>query len=349
MKLSSLILKIAEKMDGQRSLNGCLHVLRGKRSGQTLQDADTFSVKPYFSLLPKLSEAAFVEAAGALQSRGLLAEKDGLLELTAAGREAAAALPDYRFDGWNYRGREFVFFQRLQLFVQTCSQLRSGQNSFLPITNDRTVQQFVRRFLPAQKETWQETAGQFAEELIAAIRNSGMSDLQAALFSHRLTGFSATGWTWEQLEAAAGKPKNDLQLDWLEALHRLLAVAESPEGNISMPFLHKLSESIRVETPLTGSAAVTKKLFDKGYSLEEIAQARQLKTSTIEDHFTEMAANVSGFPIGLFVPAGDQQSVRQMVSEGDVKRLRLLKDAFPHLSYFQLRLVLSTMKGEPSV
>ncbi|WP_251635690.1 helix-turn-helix domain-containing protein [Sporosarcina sp. NCCP-2716] len=347
--MSSLILKIAEKMDGQRSLNGCLHVLRGKRSGQTLQDADTFSVKPYFSLLPKLSEAAFTEAAGALRSRGLLAEKEGLLELTDAGREAAAALPEYRFDGWNYRGREAVFFQRLQLVVQTFSQLRDGQNSFLPITNDRTVQQFVRRLIPVKKESWPETAGQLAEELIAAIRASGMSDLQAALFSHRLTGAGATGWTWEQLEEAAGEPRNSLQLEWLEALHRLLAIAETPQAENAMPHLHKLSESIRVETPLTGSAAATKKLFDKGYSLEEISRARQLKTSTIEDHFTEMAANVPGFPIGLFVTEDDQQAVRLMVSDGDVKRLRLLKEAFPHLSYFQLRLVLSTMKGEPPV
>ncbi|WJY28616.1 MULTISPECIES: helix-turn-helix domain-containing protein [Sporosarcina] len=352
MKLSSIILKIAEKMDGQRTLNACLHILRGKRSGQTLQDVDAFSVKPYFAILPKLSEAAFAESADFLQKQRLLGTEGGLIRLSPEGKRAAEELPEFRFDGWHFRGRENVFFQRLQLLVQTCSQLRSGNTSFLPITNDRAVQQFVKGVVRNSRMTGRDLAEQLARELAEAVRASGMSDVQAVIFSHRLTGYGAAGWTWDQIEEAAGEPRNSLQLDWLEGLHRFTTAAAAPSAREDLPLLHGLSDGIRMETPLTDSTSITKRLFDQGLTVEEIAHARQLKTSTIEDHLTELAANTAAFPISRFVSAEDQHAVRMEVSLKNVKRLRLLKEAFPHLSYFQLRLVLSAreevMPSEPS-
>lgn len=348
MKLSSIILKIAEKMDGQRSLNASLHVLRGKRSGQTLQDIDYFSVKPYFSLIPKLADSTFAEAVSSLQQSGMIRENEGIVTVTEKGKKEAKELGDYQFDGWNYRGREELFFLRLVLLVQTLSQLRSSQNSFHPITNDRQIQQFVKGVLQTQQQSRTNSARTLAEELLHAFQITGISDLQATLLSHRLTGANASGWTWEQLEEATGEPVGSLQLEYLEALHRLIAVSERVDSAEKLPILHKLVTGIRIETPLTDSTAITKKLFDQGLSIDEIAIVRQLKVNTIEDHITEIATNVEDFPIERFVDAADQLAVQQEVFRNRVKRLRLLKEKFPHLSYFQLRLILSTTKGEPA-
>ena len=74
--------------------------------------------------------------------------------------------------------------------------------------------------------------------------------------------------------------------------------------------------------------------------MEEIATIRQLKMSTIEDHFVEMVINDVTFPIDKFVSSEERKDVRKKSKELKTKRLRLLKDVFPDLSYFQLRLIL---------
>ncbi|WP_432355093.1 helix-turn-helix domain-containing protein [Sporosarcina sp. A2] len=344
--MSSIILKIAEKMDGQRSLNASLHVLRGKRSGQTLQDVDYFTVKPYFALIPKLSESTFLEAAGSLQVQELLSERDGLVSVTEKGRLEVARLPTFHFDGWHYRGREELFFSRLLLLVQTLSQLRASEHSFLPISNDRKIQQFIKSVLRVQTGTRADNSRTLGAELMLAIKSADLSTTQAVIFSHRLTGIESSGWTWDQLEDELGEEKSSLQLEFKESLHRLIAYCESTNGEATVQVLHKLTEGIRIETPLTDSTVITKKLFDQGLSIEEIAIVRQLKANTIEDHITEMATNDPNFPIVRFVSDEDRKPVKQEVMENDVKRLRLLKERFPHLSYFQLRLILSTTKGE---
>ncbi|MDW0109103.1 helix-turn-helix domain-containing protein [Sporosarcina aquimarina] len=346
MKLSSIILKIVEKMDGQRSLNASLHVLRGKRSGQTIQDVDYFSIKPFFSLLPKLQESTFLEAVNELNSHELIIEKQGIIYLTQKGRLASAQLPEFRFDGWNYRGQIETFNLRLLLLVQTLSQVRLSKNSFLPITNDRNVQQFIKELLRNLPATRQKTAALLAAELQSCIKQSEMSELQATVISHRLTGAEASGWTWEQLEEALEESRNSLQLELLEGLHRIIALSETTDYARKLPILHKLAEGIRIETPLTESTVITKKLFDQGLSIDEIAVVRKLRSSTIEDHITEIATNDKDFPILQFVELIDLEAVQDEVNRNEVKRLRLLKEKFPHLSYFQLRLILSTAKGE---
>ena len=346
MKLSSIILKIAEKMDGQRSLNASLHVLRGKRSGQTLQDVDYFSVKPYFSILSKLSDSTFTEAITSLQRSELINETEGLVTVTEKGRQLAKELREYHFDGWQYRGREEIFFLRLVLLVQTLSQLRNSRNSFYPITNDRKIQQFVKKILRSLQDTRQNSARSFAEELLLAVEMTGISDLQASLLTHRLTGAEATGWTWEQLEECTGEDADSLQLEFLEAIHRLITVSECEKAAETLPILNQLASGIRIESPLTDSTAITKRLFDQGLPMEEIALIRRLKLNTIEDHITEIATNDDNFPILRFVDQADIEAVQQEIKKSEVKRLRILKEKFSHLSYFQLRLILSTTKGE---
>ena len=45
MNLSSILLTIISRIDGERTIYAGLHLLRGKRSGQTLQDVEYYGVK----------------------------------------------------------------------------------------------------------------------------------------------------------------------------------------------------------------------------------------------------------------------------------------------------------------
>lgn len=341
MNLSSILLFIISKMNGERTINAALHLLRGKKSGQTLQDVEYFAVKPFFGILPKLTDQEFREAADALRYARLIVEEQNLISLTIAGENEVNKQNDYHFSGWDYRGKEILFFKRLALTVQTLSNMREGTTSFLPIERDREVQLFVKKMLRKQPITSPEFAKAFGEELIAALLVSGMSDEQKYIFSCRLSGKHDTAKTWDQLAMELKKPAATIRLLFIESLHRLLSAVEVSNA---YPFFMAITDDIKVRSYLTDSANRTKKLFDQGHPLDRIAEIRQLKMSTIEDHLIEMAMNDTSFPIQNFVSKEQMNAVIDKANSIGTKRLKLLKEAFASLSYFELRLIMAISK-----
>ena len=81
------------------------------------------------------------------------------------------------------------------------------------------------------------------------------------------------------------------------------------------------------------------------FLLKKLSTARNLKKSTIEDHFVEMSINDAEFPLTQFVSEEDAEAVAGKVKEIGTRRLRLLKSEFETLSYFQLRLILGARTG----
>ena len=51
-----------------------------------------------------------------------------------------------------------------------------------------------------------------------------MDDSQKTIFTHRLSGFGLTGWTWDQLADDLKLNPFDIRLLFIESLHMLLAV-----------------------------------------------------------------------------------------------------------------------------
>ena len=95
---------------------------------------------------------------------------------------------------------------------------------------------------------------------------------------------------------------------------------------------------------LTGSAYQTAQLYYEGCSIEQICMLRNLKKSTIEDHLVELAMNEPSFDITPFVTCEDQQLVHTAVEDYATRKLKVLHEVLPHLTYFQIRLALA--KGE---
>lgn len=341
MNLSSILLIVISQMNGQRTLNAGLHLLRGKKSGQTLTDVEYFNVKPFFGILPKLEEAAYTTAADELLQSGLIAQEEKFIKLTKEGKRRVNALPEFHFNGWDYRGREMIFFARISLLVQTLSYVRYGEKSFTPIQRDREIQLFIKQLLVQQPITDPAFSKQIGDELKSALLKSGMNDVQKYIFACRLSGRTESAKTWDQLAVEIEGTEYDLRLLFIEALHRLLPILEDSDA---FPFLNKLTYDIKVNSYLTDSALHTKRLFDKGLTMENIAVIRKLKMSTIEDHIIEMAMNDVRFPVSRFV---SEEKIREVVSKSEemgTKRLKLLKNEFEALSYFELRLILTTYK-----
>lgn len=343
MDLSSLLLTIISRLDGERTIYAGLHLIRGKRSGQTLQDVDYYSLKEFFCILPKLNTETFDCAAKELIEVGYISiDEDAVVHLTELGRHFMKGLPSYRFNGWDYRGKEQVFFARLSLVVQTVSNFRKGKKSFMPLQKDYEIQVFVRNLLNGHAIGDAGFSRKLREELHYIIGNSQLRDVQKTILTHRLGGYDYTGWTWEQLAQILTINPVTIRLYFIESLHMLL---EAIEESTSTPFLRKISENIKVASYLTESSMKTKAFFEQGMSMGDIATTRQLKMSTIEDHLVEMSINDSRFPVEQFVSKTEMLAVIAKSNELGTKRLRLLKDDFPSLTYFQLRLILGSESG----
>ncbi|MCG3089969.1 helix-turn-helix domain-containing protein [Sporosarcina cyprini] len=342
MELSSLILFMVSKMNGERSKNACLHILRGKRSGQTLQDVQYFNLKPFFSILTKLDAETYETQLHKLLAESYVKESDGRLYLTKTGLHKVNELDPCYFNGWDYRGNEIVFFNRLALAIQTISYFKEGIKSFMPIQTDREVQIFVKgmaRHLPLENK---EFPRKIAVELKKALQASGMNDKQKLILVSRLSGFSITGRTWDQLAEELQMSPLSIYLEFIEGLHRLLDVIHEDHA---YPFLLQAADGVKSSLYLTESAYQTRRLFAKGMNAERIAAVRGLKMSTIEDHFVEMAINDKTFPLTDFVTSEQVNEVVLKVEELGTRRLRMLKQEFGELSYFQLRLILGSKLG----
>lgn len=341
MELSALLLYIICQLDGERTIYAGYHLLRGKRSGQTLQDVEYYQLKPFFSILPKLNVEQFDAAAATLKKDKLIVEDDqAFVHLTERGLAAASRLQKFHFNGWDYRGRELLFFARLSLTVQTVSHFGKGERSFLPTQRNRDIQFFVKKLLHRQPIGDPQFSRTLGQEVFLAVERSGMTEKQKLIFTHRLDGFQCTGWTWDQLATAFDESSTSVYLSFIESLHLLLKTIDQVKD---VPILQKMTENIKVSTHLTDSSLKTKLLFGQGMSMEEIAASRNLKMSTIEDHFVEMSINDVQFPVEEFVSQAEMEAVWRKAEELGTKRLRLLKDEFANLSYFQLRLILGVL------
>ncbi|MBB4823794.1 uncharacterized protein YpbB [Sporosarcina luteola] len=343
MELSSVVLFMLSKMNGERSRNACLHIIRGKRSGQTLQDVQYFDLKRFFCILPKLESAIYEEQIDWLIGNRYITEVESRLYVTDDGYKRAKALPPYHFNGWEYRGNETVFFGRLALAIQTLSYFKDGVTSFMPIQTERDIQVFVKgilRNLPIEDSQFSKQVGC---ELKLALNQSEMSDMQKQIMASRLTGHGITGRTWEQLATDMGRTSLFVYLEFIEGLHRLLDVVHQVS---TYHFMRKVAEGIQTSTYLTESALQTRQLYASGLSAEEISAVRGLKQSTIDDHFVEMAINDEAFPLHHFVTLEQADSVVSKVNELGTRRLRVLKSEFEEMSYFQLRLILGAKLGD---
>lgn len=339
MKFTSLLCTIFSRLDGEKSVNAAYHLLRGKRSGQTIQDVQYYQLQMFFGILPKLSKTIFDDAIKEIEALDYIRiDHNDILHMTVKGQEVVQKVSPFYFNGWHYRGREEIFFARLSLIVQTLSHFRVGVKQFMPIHRNPEVQQFVKQFLRGYPIEEASFSNQFKKEFMAALERSGMENIQKTIMTYRLVGYGMTGWTWGQLGEQLNQSSLNVKLSFIESLHRLL---QTIEQNDDFLLLKKIAIGIRVETLLTESTRKTKSYFDKGYTLEEISATRQLKLSTIEDHIVEMALNDEHFPLKQFVSLEDYRIVQEKSRALKTKRLRVLKETFPQLSYFQLRLILS--------
>lgn len=337
------LLQIFQKLNNERTISSAYHLLRGKRSGQTIQDVGIFQLHQYFGLLPKLPREIYDEEIKKLiDSECIVMLDESYFTLTPTGEERFKQSMPLPYDGWFYRGNEQLFFARLSLVVQSLSHQRAGKMSFSPIQKDEQVQLWVKQFLVFNRYQNGDLQEKLLNEILLSLEGIPVIDKNKMIIAKRLSGYQTPGYTWQQLSFQEYMNEIDVQLIFIACLHAWLN--EIIANQDAYPLLNNIAMNIRVEIPLTGSANQTAQLFKEGYSIEQISGMRQLKMSTIEDHLIELAMNDPRFTIETFISKEDIQRVITAVEDYSTRKLKILHEVLPHLSYFQIRLVLA--RGE---
>lgn len=340
--MESVILSILKRINGERTIYSVFHLLQGKRSSQTIQDAHLYKITPYFSTYSSVTRDGLEKMVERLKHSGLVEEiAESKVKLTSGGEEvleqrlSQCTLPKF-LNGWKYHQVTESFWERLTLLIQVSSNLINQERSYIPIRNKPETLSWVKRYIRQQNEDRYLLAERLYEELISALENEGARPELVVL---RLTGFKKIGLTIMQASERTGIDPAHYHYEFLNCMH---AMFDKITGDTYVyPLLSGLLNKAEREVPLTLSTDKTYKFLKRGYSLDEIAAVRNLKHSTIEDHIVEIVLTIKEFDIDHFVPSDKKERILMAAQQNSAKKLKQIKERVADASYFEIRLVLA--------
>ncbi|AST92284.1 helix-turn-helix domain-containing protein [Sutcliffiella cohnii] len=340
-----VILYCIHRFHGERSISAIYHLLKGKKSSQTIQDAKLYTLYPLFGIFPTVAREDLQEAVNYLLYHNFINQSEERYSVTEKGvnilNEWIKANPlPHSLNGWEYRDKWMIFWKRYTLITQTISNLIRGNGNFIPIQYDFEIQLFVKQFLKMWSK--EELAQKLKVETELILKNQ--PQLQANLFVIQLSGYSTAGNTIQQ---AARKWNIDsiwASILFQACIHSILHTLKAEPSKF--PVLSSIcNDLISPMTQLTKTTQTTMQLIQKNYTIEEIAVIRNLKESTIEDHIVEITMNFPEFSIAPFINEEQVREIQEKMYHLRTKQLKKIKEAInkDDISYFQIRLVLSRM------
>ncbi|WP_157800267.1 helix-turn-helix domain-containing protein [Sporolactobacillus pectinivorans] len=339
-----LILQVIGRIKGERTLSGLIHILKGRQSVQTIQDCTLFHIEPLYHVLETVAREQLENLANECRDRGWIIALKGEQEkyiLTPSGKCTLSQLAQkYSFPkALSYTENitiETEFWLKLQLLVQTLSELLHGSRSFLPVTRRTSVTEGVRKFIFEFHANRKTLAAGLHQELYCLFEKMPQSD--ATLLSAQLSGHSMPGLTLTQLSVLFNRDWYQFMIDSKSAFRCLMhQICFSPS---LFPILECLMD--KKPNGLSHSAEETYRCLREGLTIEELSVKRQLSKGTIEDHIIEMTLKIPEFNVSLFLTDSMNRLIIGTASQLQTKQLKPIKNVLnDQADYFQIRLALA--------
>ncbi|WP_230496580.1 helix-turn-helix domain-containing protein [Pseudoneobacillus rhizosphaerae] len=347
--LSCLILSCLQKINGERTTYSIYHLLKGKKSSQTIQDAHLFNMTNLFQTFPQLSRNFFEEIIRDLNSKNYIQIVDvDKYKITTRGmahlEQTLIKMPiPGALNGWKYHSIQEDFWKRLTLLIQVCSNLINYNSSYIPIQNDNKTSDWVKEILIKLSKKREELSNELLQEVINCLNTK--DEIMPEVVVWRLTGHKQIGLTSVQVAELFKMDMNYFHLHFLSTIHYMIDRISASRNQY--PILQNLLIDYQKPIVLTNSSLVTYRYLQLGYNIDEIASARNLKNSTIEDHIVEIALNETDFSLEPFVPIEVEHKIRVVIQKLNSKQLKMIRQELKeNISYFQIRLVQARL-GEP--
>ncbi|WCK56038.1 helix-turn-helix domain-containing protein [Aneurinibacillus sp. Ricciae_BoGa-3] len=351
--MHGLFILAAQRLSGQRTPRALVHLMKGRKNNQVLSDASLFQLSLLYGFLSAWDNKEIENVVGELfELHWITQQQEGskaiLLCTDEAKGQLAAWEQIYRYSACmqavstvQTRERTVRFWKRLELLVQTLSNLTQQQHRFLPVIEERNVQHEVRRIL--KQYGTQELARQLKLELAEWMGH--LSEWEQKIVLLRLSGKQKAGQTYNQIGELLAKPEGFVLMHQLRMGAERIRTMDSvqTEGFSVLRLLDDCAE----ETALSESARHTKNLLDEGLSLMEIQKRRSLKRGTIEDHLVEIALSSPLFDITRFVERDKIDFIHAIMHSHQTRRLGEIKRiAGESCTYLDIRLACTRSRME---
>ncbi|QSS98503.1 helix-turn-helix domain-containing protein [Pontibacillus sp. ALD_SL1] len=344
---NTLLLHSIQQLQGERSASAILHMLTGKKSSQTFQDVYAYHLSTFFGIHRTITRDDLMNELKKLKALQYIAIREREIRLTEYGlkelnKEPIEHTPLAWLNGTAYQHMDQQFWGRLVVFVQTASNIASGQHQFIPVDERKEVLNWVKVKYRYEQSNLREYLQHLYSELHVLLK--GMPEWVAELTTYRLSAYHRYGMSKDQLALHYNLSVHDVTITLQAVIHYLLQSVL--EDQRTYPYLFQMCEDLQVTLPLTHSAQKTFDWIEKGYTLEKIARIRKLKMSTIQDHIVEIALVNPRFQIDQYVTKEAAQNISHTASVLNTNRLKTIRDELSgDYSYFEIRLVLAASQG----
>ncbi|OLS40202.1 helix-turn-helix domain-containing protein [Bacillus sp. MRMR6] len=337
--IENVMLYCLKQLNGERTIYSIYHLLNGKKSSQTLQDAHLFLLKKYFRILESLTREEFDQIMKQLIDKQYIETiGEQKFVLSSLGEKALnTTMPNEYINGWKYHHLTSLVWERLSLMVQVTSNLTFQESQYIPVQKSSDVHNWLKKVLKKQLVQKNEMGRILFLELVDCLE--GAKDLNPSVLVFRLTGYQQIGLTSIQTAHMQKMNLMDYHLEFTSIIHYILQRLEKDFTRYKL--LSLLLYDIQENDILTLSARKTWSLLSQGFSLKEIAEIRKLKMSTIEDHLIEFALNVENFSIDTYVEREIQQKILKISQRESSRQLKVIRNFLEEVSYFQIRLVMA--------
>ncbi|WP_226666914.1 helix-turn-helix domain-containing protein [Metabacillus litoralis] len=341
-----VLLYCLKQFNGERSASAIYHLLKGKKSSQTIQDGKLFNISHMFSIFPKLSRVQTNSAWHDLLQKGYIEElPENQFLITEMGKiELETALEQRPFPkdlhGWNYGDIGRLFWRRLSLLVQVLSNMAYERKVYLPVTKNQDDLQWVKMFLKQIKMEKLELIKLLHIEIFEALKVH--DDKKAVIFVRKLTSSQKIGLTFDQIAVKEEEDAHYIYLMFWSVIHSFIYFQQLNDNQFPL-FNEIIKDKFQVDF-LTSSSQKTKTYLLQGKSIQEISRVRRLKESTIEDHIIEITLHDKRFQPWDFLSESDYNIIKKTIIELKTHQLKKVREVLGKTySYFQIRLVFALM------
>ncbi|WP_085992003.1 helix-turn-helix domain-containing protein [Oceanobacillus senegalensis] len=338
-----ILLTCFKNINGERTSSSIYHLLKGKRSIQTVQDAHLFKLDSFYGIYKRLKKNRFDAKIEDLMQNRLIEcnynENDMTFTITTSGESFLKnAQIHNKFNGLLYYEKSDIFTHRLLLLIQTLTNSKMGFFSFIPVINLPEVERWVKVHYKKMKGKESKLLQKIYDELTQVL--CLFTDKESSIFVQRLTGYENYGMSVYQLSEIYDMTEDDVYLLLESMNHQILKEVESNPNGFS--FLWYVIKDLLAKNHLTQSANETYQYLKNGFTAEQIAYRRNLKVNTIYDHIVEIALYTDYFPIRDYVSEKVQNEIMEARIQADSNKLKAIKKIVSaSTSYFQIRLVLA--------
>lgn len=319
------------------------HLLTAKKSIQTVQDSNLFGLTRYYGIYKSLPREEYNQFVNDLAKEQLIKNDENQhLFITSHGENMLIELhgklaPYFAFDGMRFYEVSYPFSKHLILFIQIITHIHVKKTNFIPIIEDRSIQQFVKKVWSVHKNNSTTLLTLIYRDLDKVLQF--FPDVYSALFVDQLTTSKQIGLSKYQLSTKYNINPHDCYLFFMNTIHYICFKIEDGEAFQFLANLYPNQAKYRI---LSDSARKTLYYLNEGFVLEKIAAKRHLKENTIKDHIVEIAYINKTLEWKRYITKQEYDIITEKINTLSTKKLKDIKEQLPEsISYFQIKLVMA--------